>query len=407
LRCASVVVRSGTRATSGSSSRPPLSFSGAERERRTAALQEILRELELDVLVLAGADYRGHKGILRWVADYNLVHRYGFAVVAPDREPELVLPQNLAMGRRGGWDLPIRFERDLRTGLPAALRELGTMRRIGIVGLRQVMKVEDYLGLRTAFPDAELVDAQDAFERARARKSPEEIEGARESTRIAEECFDRLLEIVEAGITEREVGAAMYERCYALGGEDPLFLSMYPERAGNGRVEGRFGPPDDRVLREGDVLVFSFELVGRLGYWMELARMVAFGEPDELTTRMNAAVSAGLDAGALAMRPGMRPDEVQRAILDAVASHGARSSYWSGHGIGQDVIEEPWLGLDVVQDRDVPSEWELEEGMVLSNHPYAVDLDGLAAGYMANTYVVRAGGGEALSDRPLDLYVVR
>ena len=61
--------------------------SAAERERRAAALQGILAELELDALVLAGADYRGHKGVLRWVADYNLVHRYGFAVAAPEREP--------------------------------------------------------------------------------------------------------------------------------------------------------------------------------------------------------------------------------------------------------------------------------------------------------------------------------
>jgi Xaa-Pro aminopeptidase len=357
--------------------------------------------------VLAGADYRGHKGVLRWVADYNLVHRYGFAVAAPEREPWLVLPQNLAMGRRPDWGVPIRFERDLRTGLPASLAELGRLDRIGIVGLNQAMKVEDYLGLRAAFPNAELVDAQDAFERARARKSEEEIEGARESTRIAEACFDRLLELVRPGVDERALGAAMYERCYALGGEDPLFLSMYPEPAAGGTVDGRFGIPGDRVLGPGDVLVFSFELVGRLGYWMEHARMVVLGEPDELTVRMNAAVAAGLDAGAAAMRPGVRPDEVQRAILDAVAEHGARSSYWSGHGIGQDVIEEPWLGLDVVQDRDVPSAWLLEEGMVLSNHPYAVDLENRGVGYMANTYVVRREGGEALSGRPLDLYVIR
>ena len=111
------------------------------------------------------------------------------------------------------------------------------------------MKVEDYLGLRAAFPDAELVDAQDAFERARARKSEEEIEGARESTRIAEACFDRLLELVRPGVDERALGAAMYERCYALGGEDPLFLSDVPgERADGGTVGGRFGIPADRVL---------------------------------------------------------------------------------------------------------------------------------------------------------------
>jgi Xaa-Pro aminopeptidase len=71
------------------------------------------------------------------------------------------------------------------------------------------------------------------------------------------------------------------------------------------------------------------------------------------------------------------------------------------------VIEEPWLGLEVVQDRSVPSTWELAEGMVLANHPYAVDREGLAVGYMADTYVVTSSGGEALSQKPLELYVVK
>jgi Xaa-Pro dipeptidase len=378
----------------------------SEQHRRAAAIEQLMAGLELDALVLAGADYRGHKGTLRWVADYNLVHRYGFAIAAPGREPELLLPQNLGMARPGGWDVPVTFARDLRIGLPDALRAIGPMRRIGVVGLGQVMKVEDYLALTGAFPDAEIVDAGDAFERIRSHKTAYELEGVRESVAIADACFDRLLEIAWPGITEREIGAAMYERCYALGGEDPLFLSMYPEER-DGRVEGRFGPPVDRVLDEGEQLVFSFELVGRMGYWMEFARMVVFGEPTELQQRMNDAVIAGLQAGAAQMLPGRRPDEVQQAILGAVARHGADCSYWSGHGLGQDVIEEPWLGLEIVQDRSVPSTWELAEGMVLANHPYAVDREGLAVGYMANTYVVTPSGGEALSQKPLELYVVK
>jgi Xaa-Pro aminopeptidase len=365
-----------------------------------------VRELELDVLLLAGADYRGHKGALRWVADYNLAHRYGYAVVLPDDEPELLLPLNLAAGRAGGWNVKVRYARDLSSGIPERLRALGPLRRIGVVGLAQVMKVEDYLALRAAFPQAELVDAQQAFERVRARKSSEEQEGLRESARITDACFERLLELVRPGVSERELGAAMYERCYALGGEDPLFLSMYPESPGDGTVAGKFAPPGDRVLRPGDVHIFSFELIGPRGYWVELARMIVLGEPDELQVRMNAAVTAGLEAGRAVMRPGKRPDEVQRAILDAVAAHRTWSSYWSGHGLGQDVIEEPWLGLEIVQNRDLASAWTLEEGMALSNHPYVVDLDERAIGYMADSYLVREDGGEVLSRHPLDLYVV-
>jgi Xaa-Pro aminopeptidase len=383
-----------------------VTLSAQERARRAEALQSIVTELELDVLLLAGADYRGHKGSLRWAADYNLSHRYGFVVVPPAAEPELLLPQNLAMGRRGAWDVPARYARDLRTGIPERLRELGPMRRIGVVGLAQVMKVEDYLALREAFPRAEIVDAQAAFERARARKSEEEQEGLREAARITDACFERLLEVLRPGISEREVGAAVYERCFALGGEDPLFLTMYGEPAADGRVVGSFGVPGDRVLDRGDQHIFSFELVGTLGYWVELSRMVVFGQPDELQSTLNAAVAAGLEAARREMRPGRRPDAVQRAVLDAVEQHGARSTYWSGHGLGQDVLEEPWLGLEVVQDRDGGSAWMLEEGMALSCHPYVDDGDERGIGYMADTYIVRPDGGEVLSTKPLDLYVV-
>jgi Xaa-Pro aminopeptidase len=383
-----------------------LRLSPAERERRAEALQGIIRELDLDVLLLAGNDYRGHKGALRWVADYNLLHRYGYAVVPRDAEPELLLPLNLAAGRSGGWNLKVRYARNVSAGIPERLRELGPLRRIGVVGLGQVMKVEDYLALREAFPEAEIVDAQQAFERVRARKSPEEHEGLRESAAISDACFERLLELVRPGVSERELGAAMYERCYALGGEDPLYLSMYPESPGDGTVAGKFAPPGDRILQPGDVHIFSFEQIGPRGYWVELARMIVLGEPDELQVRMNAAVSAGLEAGRVLMRPGKRPDEVQRAILDAVAAHRTWSSYWSGHGLGQDVIEEPWLGLEIVQNHDVASTWTLEEGMALSNHPYVVDLEERGIGYMADSYLVREGGGEVLSRHPLGLYVV-
>jgi Xaa-Pro dipeptidase len=378
---------------------PPL----AERERRHGALGGLLAELELDVLVLCANDYRGHKGTLRWAADYNLVHRYGFLLAAPGREPQLLLPENLAMGRRGSWSVATRYARRMSEGLVAAVRELGRPSRIGIVGLTEVMKVGDYLALRAAFPDAELIDAGDAFEHLRARKTEEELEGVRESTRIAEACFERLLELARPGVTERELGAAMYERLYALGGEDPLLLTMY---AVDGR--GEFGPPGDRFLEHGTLFIFSFEFVGPRGYWMEFARMVTLGEPSDLQRRLSAAVRAGMEAGAAAMLPGTEPADVQRAVIAAVEAHGCRSTYWSGHGIGQDVIEEPWLGLEVVQDRDIPPGWTVEPGMALALHPYVVDARGDTRdiGYMANTYLTGAGAAEPASHVSLDLHVV-
>jgi hypothetical protein len=45
--------------------------------------------------------------------------------------------------------------------------------------------------------------------------------------------------------------------------------------------------------------------------------------------------------------------------------------------------------------------------MVLALHPYVTDEARQGIGYMADSYVVRADGGEPVSQVPLDLYVVR
>src|SRR6202042_3301778 len=205
------------------------------------------------------------------------------------------------------------------------------------------------------------------------------------------------LEVAGTGVSERQIGAEVTRVALAEGGEDPLFLTMYGRERADGKVGGHFGIPADRILRPGDVHTFSFELIGPLGYWMELARMVVIGPPDELATRLNLAVAAGVQAGGDALATGADPGAAQSAIEAAAAEHGTHCAYWSGHGIGQDVIEEPWVGLDVVQDRNAPPADPLAAGMVLSLHPFVIDGVDRGIGYMAYTFIVGTEGAAPIS----------
>jgi Xaa-Pro aminopeptidase len=375
----------------------------AERDRRWRRLQDLIAAENLDALVLAANDYRGHKGTLRWVGDFDLAHRYGYALAAPGRDPSLLLPENLALQPLGEWPIEVAYARNLGDGLGAALAELGA-KRIGVVGLGQVMKVEDYLAVRAALPEAEILDATMAFERVRAAKEPLEADGAREATRIAEQAFARVLEVAGPGVSERAIGAEAARVALAEGGQDLLFLTMYGREREDGTVGGHFGIPHDRVLEPGDVHTFSFELIGPLGYWMELSRMVSIGPPTELAQRLNASVAAGLRAGGDALAAGADPSTAQRAIEAAAAEHGTHCAYWSGHGIGQDVIEEPWVGLEKVQDRDAPPAEPLAAGMVLSLHPFVIDDGDQGIGYMADTFVVGPESATPISQLSRDLY---
>ncbi|MGW0037583.1 M24 family metallopeptidase [Gordonia sp. NPDC003376] len=382
-----------------------MSHSLAERDRRWALLNKAMADHGLDALVFAANDYRGHKGSLRYVADYNLCHRSGHAVMFRDSEPMLVLSGNLIGARKpsSGWVSDYRFPPTISDGLVDAFRRRPRFDRVGVIGLEHVMKVGEYLALTEAYPRAQFVDFTQEFELIRAVKSDVEIAGAEESAYILDQCFARLLEIARPGITEREIASEMYRVGYQLGGEDPLFLSMHTD-IDNQHSHSTFGAPRDRVLGGHDIHTFSFEIVGPLGYWTELSRMVTFARPDEVTERMACAVTHGITGGTTAMVPGVLPGDIQRRVLDGVEAQGARSSYWSGHSLGLDVLEQPMIGLDVVEDPDQTHANAIEAGMVLTLHPMVQDNDDIASGYMADTFVVEAQGSRKLSEHPTGLY---
>lgn len=376
--------------------------SHAERDRRWAALDRLIAEQGWDALILGGNDYRGHKGSLRWVGDYNLHHRSGHAVKIPGRAPTLVISGNMEGARRAeaDWIEDYRFPASIGQGLVDVLRETPKIERVGVAGLGQILKVDEYLALIEAFPGTEFVDATHDFDRVRQAKSAEEIRGSEESAYILDQAFSRLLQIARPGITEREIGAEMYREIYRLGGEDPLFLTMHHDVFQDGKQYSSFGPPRNRVLRPHDVHTFSFEIIGPSGYWTELSRPVTFAPPSEAQRRLVRAVFAGMSAAQQALLPGVTPSDVQRAVIAAVEAHGATSTYWSGHSIGIDVLEYPWIGLDVVEDDTNTGEETIGENNVITIHPMLIDEEHGVSGYASDVYVVEAGGARKLSEHP-------
>ena len=189
-----------------------MTHSTDERDRRWALLDKAMAEHDLDALVFAANDYRGHKGSLRYVADYNLCHKYGNAVMLRDQDPVLVLSGSLVSARKptSNWVSTYEFPPTTAAGLVDKLAGSPRLGRVGIVGLGQVMKVSEYLALTEAYPQCSFIDFTQDFERIRAVKSAYELVGVEESAHILDQCFTRLLEIARPGISEREIAAEMH-----------------------------------------------------------------------------------------------------------------------------------------------------------------------------------------------------
>lgn len=363
-----------------------------------------------DALVFVGNDYRGHKGTLRYVADFNLGHRHGTAVKPRGSDAYLVLPGNLSTQRFGThWVTDVRFAESQARGLVDALASMPWARSVGVVGMDRIMRVEDYRALTQAFPRIEFRDASDLFERVRVAKSTEEIQAVEESAYILDCCFDRLLDISRPGLTEREVAAEMYRTATLLGGEDTLFLTMYADRTDSGRLRPTWGAPRDRVLMPADVFTFSFEVTGSGGYWTEFSRMVTFQRAASVVDHIASSVAEGIAEAGRALGDGMDdPVAVQGVVLGVAEDAGVTSGYWSGHGIGLDVLEEPMVGADVVDPalgpppdtKPVPC----GTGSIMALHPLLWDEDHGVMGYMADTYVVETVGARKLSKHPTTIY---
>lgn len=373
----------------------------AERDRRWTALSAAMEREGLDALVFVASHFDGQRGSVRYVADYRLFAFYCYAVMGRDREPTMILPGGMRGARRGGWVEDYRFVADMVDEVGASLRDLKA-RRVGVVGLSQVMRIADHRALVDQLDGVELIDASELFDEVRAAKSEEEVRGTEEAAYIADRCLERVLEVARPGVTKMRLGGEALKVCAELGGADPIWLTL-DNLARTGEERTRWAQPSDDVLAPGDTLMFSLELIGPSGYWVELCRMVTFAPPTDEVRAIHAAVAATMMTARTALRPGVDIVAAQREILATATGAETHPAYWLGHSIGQDVIETPMIGLEPAPAPAPAETRPLTDPMLFAFHPLLVPNGPGHGAYMADTYVLERDGCRPLSQFPLDL----
>jgi len=160
----------------------------------------------------------------------------------------------------------------------------------------------------------------------------------------------------------------------------------------HGEAEASFKVPGHRVVRADDLLLYSLEITGAGGYWVEFSRALISGNPSPRTQAMADAYPEALEAARKLMRDGELASTVHRAVADTFARHGFALGHLSGHSIGATMIEHPAIGAKA----EVP----LRENMIFSLHPQVVDKDGKVCLYTQDTYRIGKTEGECLANVP-------
>ncbi len=364
--------------------------SKAEIERRYAAVRGAAAEAGLDAVVVAGSEYTGFEGAVRYLSGFRILHRFAYVVLPLEGEPSIVFPRE---ARWVGDHSETWIDDVVFADHPGEwLRDRG-FRRVGVYGLDYVMTVRDYQAL--AQGAAEIVPFDREFDLARAVKSEEELESVREGLRINEEGFWAVLEAYREGGTEADLMAAA-ERIFTARGTYRTTMDMVlTGGGGSAGPEFKF-PSHERLVERDDLLLYGLEVAGPGGHWVEFSRPICGGTPSAATRSAMEAYEEYAVAARETMREGRTAHEVHRAVSKPFLDRGFTLGHVTGHSIGMTMIEFPRIG----ESNQLP----LRSNMVVSMHPHAITPDERSCLYMQDTWLVTPEGGVCLSEVPMRIF---
>jgi Xaa-Pro aminopeptidase len=269
------------------------------------------------------------------------------------------------------------------------------LRATGRVAVSDMMPALHTLALRDAIA-GEQVLAGPVLRELRMRKDAVEIAALRKAGAAIDRVHARVGEWLRAGRTEAEVGADIAAAIVEEGHTVAEFVIVGSGPNGASPHHSL----SDRVIEAGDVVVVDIGGPVAEGYCSDSTRVYSVGEPRFDDVRGTYAVlQAAQQAAVDAVRPGVTASEVDAAARSVIADAGFGEYFVhrTGHGIGLDVHEEPYI----VGGNDLP----LEEGMAFSIEP-GIYLPGRWGARIEDIVVVTGTGVESVNNQPHELVVL-
>ncbi|RZW26790.1 MAG: aminopeptidase P family protein [Desulfobulbaceae bacterium] len=220
-------------------------------------------------------------------------------------------------------------------------------RQIGLPGLKigfepRQLRMLEYGYLETASPSTTYANADEAISQCRALKDSAEASRMQKAVSIAQDSLLAILPRIGAGMSEHQVAAELVIELYRQGSEQPLPFSPIVAAGSNGA--NPHAKPSRRLLRQGDLLIIDWGARWQ-GYVSDLTRTFAIGQVDHEARRIHELVLRASAAGRTAARPEIpcsAVDNAARSVIEA-GGYGTFFSHRTGHGIGMECHEEPYI----------------------------------------------------------------
>lgn len=227
----------------------------------------------------------------------------------------------------------------------------------------------------------------------RRRKDPDEIAVLRACMRAGEagQAWGRAN--AKPGMTELDVYAGVAGACVRAAG---MPVVVYGDFAVSPGPERHGGPPTDRVLVPGDMLILDFSVV-LFGYRGDFTNtLVVGGKPNSEQERLYRLCTQAMAAGEKELRAGRECLAVYQAVRGAFDKEGMAGHFphHAGHGLGLTHPEAPFLVAHADET--------LLEGDVITLEP-GLYVSGVGGIRIEHNYLITATGYERLSNHAIAL----
>ncbi len=240
----------------------------------------------------------------------------------------------------------------------------------------------------------------------------------RDAGRIVAETYERINEAIKPGITLRDLDT-LAEKYLRSQGAKPLYKGYQGSTASNPPFPGTIcasineeichGIPDDRALKEGDIVGIDIGLRYR-GYCGDACKTFAIGTISPEAHRLMEVALECLRLGIEAAQPGEYLNDIGAVIEDYAQSKGMSVVRdLTGHGVGKQLHEAPTV-MHVRQQGRGP---RLRPGMVFTVEPMInlgtarrrtladgwteVTADGSLSAQFEHTIAITASGPDILT----------
>ncbi|MDQ1681874.1 MAG: hypothetical protein QOH99_415 [Frankiaceae bacterium] len=219
------------------------------------------------------------------------------------------------------------------------------------------------LALGAALAPATLTPAGPVLRELRMRKDPAELAALRDAAAAIDRVHDRVPQWLRAGRSESEVGRDIAEAIIAEGHVAVNFVIV----AGGPNGASPHHDTGERVLQQGDLVVVDIGGTNAAGYCSDSTRTYALGDPGAEARAMYAVLQRAQEASCHSVRPGVTAEGIDAAARDVIAAAGYGDFFVhrTGHGIGLDEHEEPYIVAGNADPVDAGMTFSIEPGIYL------------------------------------------